>query len=297
MGLPMCCNLIRYGGHKVFVTSRTASKCERAIALGATFCDTPADLIQQNVHVIISIVGFPHETKDIVYGKNGILQGLDINTSVQQKRTPIFIDMSTGDPTLAKEIHTTFEKLGSYSFDAPVSGGDVGAENRALAVFVGGNNATVFQKLEPLIFQPITDVTKGGRIQYIGKSGEGHQAKIVNQIFIANTMIGMCEGIFYARKVGLPLPQTLNAIEKGAAGSWSLSNLAPRLLDNNYSPGFYVEHFVKDLSIALQDATRLNLHLPGLTLAHALYTELLQKGYGKLGTQALLKRYEFTHKE
>ena len=190
--------------------------------------------------------------------------------------------MTTSSPELARQISQASAAAGFDSLDAPVSGGDVGAKNGTLSIMVGGDETTL-KRVEPIL------QNLGTNIRFSGESGSGQRTKMANQILIAGTMIGVCEALLYAYRAGLDLEGVLASVSTGAAGSWSLSNYAPRILRGDFKPGFYVEHFVKDMGIALDDARKMNLALPGLALVHQLYVALMAQGGARKGTQALVQ--------
>ncbi|PAD92427.1 oxidoreductase [Shouchella clausii] len=275
MGKSMADNLLR-SGYRVHVYSRTKSKAEDLLNEGATWHDSPGELVTQ-CNVLISMVGYPKDVEEIYLGSDGIIQTANAGT--------IFIDMTTSSPNLSKQIEAEAKKQGCYSLDAPVSGGDIGARSGTLSIMVGGD-AQVFEKVEP-IFSAL-----GTNVVHQGPAGAGQHTKICNQIAIASTMMGVCESIKYAERSGLDPNTVLKSIESGSAGSWSLSNLGPRIISENFEPGFYVKHFIKDMGIAIQSAEEMGLKLYGLELAKALYSDLANKGEENSGTHALFKLYE-----
>ncbi len=271
MGQSMAGHLMK-AGFSLSVYSRTQSKAEGLIARGATWCNSPK-AVAENSDVIFAIVGFPKDVREVFLGEQGALAGADSGN--------ILVDMTTSEPSLAVEIYEAAKAKGVASVDAPVSGGDVGAKNAALSIMIGGDEETV-TALNPCW------AAMGKTIVHQGKAGAGQHTKMVNQTLIATGMIGVCEGLLYGYKAGLDLETVMKSVASGAAGSWSLSNLAPRIIDNNFDPGFFVEHFIKDMGIALAEAQRMNLSLPGLAMAHQLYIALKALGHGRDGTQALL---------
>ncbi|MEB5477985.1 NAD(P)-dependent oxidoreductase [Shouchella clausii] len=275
MGKSMAHNLLR-SGYRVHVYSRTKSKAEDLLNEGATWHDSPGELVTQ-CNVLISMVGYPKDVEEIYLGSDGIIQTANAGT--------IFIDMTTSSPNLSKQIEAEAKKQGCYSLDAPVSGGDIGARSGTLSIMVGGDSQ-VFEKVEP-IFSAL-----GTNVVHQGPAGAGQHTKICNQIAIASTMMGVCESIKYAERSGLDPNTVLKSIESGSAGSWSLSNLGPRIISENFEPGFYVKHFIKDMGIAIQSAEEMGLKLYGLELAKALYSDLANKGEENSGTHALFKLYE-----
>ena len=272
MGLSMCRHLIN-AGFSTSVFSRTRSKAEPLIRHGARWCDTPRDVASQS-DITFSIVGFPSDVSEVHLGNNGTLQGA--------AEGHVLVDMTTSRPALAEEISIAAAAKKVHAVDAPVSGGDVGAQNGTLSIMIGGD-ATIVEAL-----QPAWDAM-GKTVVYQGPAGSGQHTKMVNQTLIATGMIGVCEALLYAHQAGLDLETVLKSVSSGAAGSWSLSNLAPRIMANNFDPGFFVEHFIKDMGIAIDEANRMGLSLPGLALAHQLYIAVKAQGDGQLGTHALQK--------
>jgi 3-hydroxyisobutyrate dehydrogenase len=223
--------------------------------------------------VVFSIVGFPQEVRDVMLGAHGALSAL--------RPGGVLVDMTTSEPALAEEIARAAGEGGAAAIDAPVSGGDVGARNGTLSIMIGGDRPTV-ERLEPCW------KALGSKWVWHGAAGAGQHAKLVNQTLIGGNMVGVCEALLYAQRAGLNLDSVLESVSSGAAGSWSLSNLAPRMIRGDFAPGFYVEHFIKDMGIALAEAKRMNLKLPGLELAERLYEELAAQGHARSGTQALI---------
>jgi 3-hydroxyisobutyrate dehydrogenase len=270
MGSSMAGHLLK-AGFAVTVSSRTKSKAEALLSQGAKWADTPKAVAAAS-DVIFSIVGFPSDVRQVMLGPDGALAG--------SKSGNILVDMTTSEPALAVEIAQAAKSKGVHSVDAPVSGGDVGAKNATLSIMVGGEKDVV-EALAPCFN------AMGKTIVYQGAAGSGQHTKMVNQILIATNMIGVCEALLYGYKAGLDLPTVMQSVGSGAAGSWSLSNLGPRIMNNNFDPGFFVEHFIKDMGIALAEARQMGLSLPGLALAHQLYVAVKAQGYGRNGTHAL----------
>ena len=270
MGQSMCQHLID-AGYSMTVYSRTREKAESLLEAGAAWADSPRAVAEQS-DVVFAIVGYPKDVREVFIGETGILDGL--------ARGSVAVDMTTSEPQLAKLIASKALDRGSHAIDAPVSGGDVGAREARLSIMIGGDEQVV-QSLMPLW------KLMGKTIVRQGPAGSGQHAKMVNQIAIAGTMVGMCEALLYGHRAGLNLETVLESISSGAAGSWSLTNLAPRILGGDFEPGFFVEHFIKDLGIALKESERMGISLPGLSLAHHLYIATESRGYGKNGTQAL----------
>ncbi|MEH7463687.1 NAD(P)-dependent oxidoreductase [Bacillus thuringiensis] len=274
MGKSMVRHLLK-AGYTVYVYNRTKEKTADLIEEGAHWCDSPKE-IAKTVDVVMTMVGYPHDVEEVYFGANGIL--------THAKQGTITIDFTTSTPTLAKRIYEEGKSKGIYVLDAPVSGGDIGAKEGRLAIMIGGDEE-VYKACLPL-FELL-----GKNIMLQGKAGSGHHTKMCNQIAIASNMLGVCEALAYAKKAGLHPEKVLQSISTGAAGSWSLSNLAPRMLQGDFEPGFYVKHFMKDMNIALAEAEELGLSAPGLTLARELYEQLMQDGEENSGTQALYKQY------
>jgi 3-hydroxyisobutyrate dehydrogenase len=270
MGRSMCAHLLDQG-FTATVFSRTREKAATLFEKGATWADSPRAVAEQS-DVIFSIVGFPHDVRQVILGEHGALAGC--------KPGNILVDMTTSEPSLAQEIAAAGDAKGVHSVDAPVSGGDVGAREARLSIMIGGEREVV-DALMPCF------TTMGKTIVYQGDAGAGQHTKMVNQTLIASNMIGVCEALLYAYRAGLDLNTVMESVASGAAGSWSLSNLGPRIIAGNFDPGFFVEHFIKDMGIALSEAKRMGLALPGLALAHQLYIALQAQGHGRDGTHAL----------
>ena len=274
MGKSMAGHLLR-AGYQVLAYNRTKARAEELIQMGAVWQDTVAELAARS-DLIITIVGYPKDVEEVYLGKDGI---------INHARTGSYlVDMTTSAPALARKIYAEALAKGMYALDAPVSGGDIGAKEARLAIMVGGDTA-VFDALVP-IFNLL-----GKNVNLQGEAGAGQHTKMCNQIAIASNMIGVCEAMAYAIKAGLNPETVLKSIESGAAGSFSLTNLAPRMLANNFAPGFYVKHFIKDMTIALDSAHAMGLLTPGLELAKSLYDKLAEQGEENSGTQALFKLY------
>jgi 3-hydroxyisobutyrate dehydrogenase len=271
MGAPMFGHLLD-AGYKGYVFNRTRSKTKLLTERGAEWKDNPK-LIAESSDIVFTMVGFPSDVKKVYFGENGLLQGIS--------KGKVLIDMTTTSPSLAKEIYNAGRLKETSVLDAPVSGGDVGARNATLSIMVGGDKA-VFNNILPLL------KIMGKKIIHQGGAGAGQHTKMANQIIIASTMIGVCESMLYGYKAGLDPEVMLESIGGGAAACWTLENLAPRIIRNDLEPGFYIDHFIKDMGIALDEAKRMNLVLPGLQLANQLYMSLQAKNYGSKGTQALI---------
>jgi 3-hydroxyisobutyrate dehydrogenase len=271
MGASMCGHVVD-AGYAVTVHTRTRARAEPLLASGATWADTPAEVAAAS-DVVFGIVGFPADVRAVYLGASGVLAGASAGA--------VAVDMTTSEPSLAVEIHEAAKAQGVGAVDAPVSGGDVGARNATLSIMVGGDAEDV-ERVRPLF------EVMGKTIVHEGGPGAGQHTKMVNQILIATGMIGVCEALLYGYKAGLDLDKVLEAVAGGAAGSWSLSNYGPRMLAGNFEPGFVVEHFVKDMGIALSEARRMSLSLPGLALAQQLYVALVAQGRGRNGTHSLM---------
>jgi 3-hydroxyisobutyrate dehydrogenase len=270
MGSSMCGHLIDKG-YAMTVFNRSKSRAEPLIAKGAKWAGTPKQVAEAS-DIVFSIVGFPSDVRAVILGSDGALAGA--------KSGGILVDMTTSEPSLAREIAEAAEKKGVASVDAPVSGGDVGAKEARLSIMVGGTKEAVEAVM------PCFEVM-GKTIVYQGPAGSGQHTKMVNQILIASNMIGVCEALLYGYRSGLDLETVMKSVGPGAAGSWSLANLGPRIIANNFDPGFFVEHFIKDMTIALQESKRMGLAMPGLALAQQLYVALASQGHSRDGTHAL----------
>lgn len=275
MGRSMCGHLMAKGYHAT-IYSRTRDKAADLIAKGAAWASSPKEVAEKS-DVIFSIVGFPSDVREVILGAAGVLAGA--------KAGSVLVDMTTSEPSLAREIDTAARAKGVFSLDAPVSGGDIGARNAALSIMVGGE-ATVVEAVRPLF------ECMGKSIIHQGSIGAGQHTKMVNQILIAGNMVGVCESLMYAFRAGLDVEKVLQTVGGGAAGSWSLNNLGPRILKGDYEPGFFVEHFIKDMGIALAEAKAMGLVVPGLALVHQLYLAVQAQGMGRKGTQALILALE-----
>jgi 3-hydroxyisobutyrate dehydrogenase len=275
MGRWMCQHLITKG-YAATVYNRSRDKARPLLDAGAAWADTPKAVAERS-DVVFAIVGFPKDVREVFLGGQGALAGSRPGT--------VLVDMTTSEPSLAREIYDAAKARGVASVDAPVSGGDVGARNAALSIMVGGD-AEAVEAVRPLL------ECLGKTIVHQGPAGAGQHTKMVNQVLIATNMIGVCEALLYGYKAGLDLPTVLQSVGGGAAASWSLNNLGPRIIKRDFEPGFFVEHFLKDMGIALDEARRMNLALPGLALANQLYQAVKAQGYGHKGTQALMLALE-----
>lgn len=275
MGKSMAGHILN-GGYPLCVYTRTKEKAAELLDKGAIWAATPKEIAHQAKYVF-TIIGTPNDVEEVYLGENGLITNGKENT--------YFIDMTTSSPTLAQRLYEEGKKKGIHVLDAPVSGGDIGAKEARLAIMVGGDQKD-FDAVLPL-FQLM-----GKNIAYFGKGGSGQHTKMANQIAIAPTMIGVCESLIYAKKAGLNVQKVVDLISTGAAASFSLSSYAPRILKEDYSPGFFIKHFIKDMTIALNEAEKMNLDLPGLTLAKQMYEKLAKMGEENSGTQALYKYWQ-----
>jgi 3-hydroxyisobutyrate dehydrogenase len=275
MGSSMCGHLLTTG-YRVTVYSRTRSKAQPLLDRGAQWAESPRAVAAES-DVLFTMVGFPQDVRQVYFGTDGILSDAGAGT--------ILIDMTTTQPSLSRDIAAAASAKGLAAIDAPVSGGDVGARNASLSIMIGGNTTSV-QAVMPL-FELL-----GKKIVHQGGPGTGQQAKLCNQIVIAGTMVGVCESLLYGYKAGLDLNRMLESIRGGAAACWTLDNLAPRILQRNFDPGFFVEHFIKDMGLALEESKRMGLVLPGLTLVNQLYQTVQTLGHGRSGTHALILALE-----
>ncbi len=270
MGTSMCGHLIA-AGFSATVFNRSRDKAQSLLDKGAKWADSPKAVAEAS-DVVFSIVGFPSDVRAVILGPDGALAGCRAGS--------VLVDMTTSEPSLAVEIAEAAKKKNVHSVDAPVSGGDVGAREARLSIMIGGDKDVV-EALAPC-WQAM-----GKTIVHQGPAGAGQHTKMVNQTLIATGMIGVCEALLYGYRAGLDLNVVLQSVGSGAAGSWSLSNLGPRIIAGNFAPGFLVEHFIKDMGIALAESKRMGLAMPGLALAHQLYVALAAQGHGRDGTHAL----------
>ncbi len=275
MGVPMAGHLLAKD-YALTVFSRTRAKARELLRRGACWADSPARVVDAS-DVVFTMVGFPQDVSDVYLGQEGLVH--------QARAGMVFVDMTTAPPRLAGMIAEAATARGAHFLDAPVSGGDVGARKASLSIMVGGD-ARVVEGVRPLL------ESLGRTIIHQGATGAGQHAKLCNQITIAGTMIGVCESLLYGYRAGLDLEAMLQSIKGGAAACWTLDNLAPRILVRNFDPGFFVEHFVKDMGMALEESRRMGLVLPGLSLVHQLYLAVQAHGHGRSGTHALMVALE-----
>jgi 3-hydroxyisobutyrate dehydrogenase len=271
MGLSMCGHL-QAKGYPTTIYSRTKSRAQSLIDKGAAWADTPAAVAAAS-DVIFTIVGLPSDVREVYFGEKGLLSAA--------RKGAITVDMTTTEPSLSREIYDAAKAKGVSAIDAPVSGGDVGAKNATLSIMVGGDPDAVATVMP--LFQ-----TMGKNIVHQGGAGNGQHTKMCNQIVLAGTIIGVCESLLYGYKAGLDLDTMLSSITKGAAQCWILDNLAPKMVKRNFDPGFFVEHFEKDLGIVLDESQRMGISMPGLALVRQFYVALKSQGHGRLGYHALL---------
>ena len=270
MGRSMCGHLLA-AGHEVKVHTRTKASAESVVAAGARWCDTPGEVARDS-EFVFTIVGYPSDVRAVYLERGGLVE--------QAAPGSVLVDMTTSEPALAEEIFTAARTRGVTALDAPVSGGDLGARGASLAIMVGGEQEA-FERTMPL-FEKM-----GKNIRLMGGPGAGQHTKMSNQILIAGTMIGVVESLLYAVKSGLNVDEVIDVIGSGAAGSWSINNLGRRIAKDDYDPGFFIKHFVKDMGIALAEAKRMKIALPGLALAEQLYVAAMAQGLENMGTQAL----------
>lgn len=278
MGRSMCGHLLS-AGHEVKVYTRTKASAESIIAAGAQWCDTPGE-VARNSEFVFTIVGFPADVRSVYLDEGGLVDCAAPGT--------VLVDMTTSEPALAVEIHRAATARGLAALDAPVSGGDLGAKNAALAIMVGGEQEP-FDRAVPL-FEKM-----GKNIRLMGGPGAGQHTKMSNQILIAGTMVGVVESLLYAVKSGLDVDAVIDVIGSGAAGSWSINNLGRKIAKDDYDPGFFIKHFVKDMGIALAEARKMGIALPGLALVEQLYVAAMAQGLENMGTQGLFVALKYVN--
>lgn len=275
MGLSMCGHLMAKG-YPMTIYSRTKSRAQALLDRGAVWADTPGAVAERS-DIIFTIVGLPTDVREVYQQKGGILDSA--------RSGSITVDMTTTEPSLAREIYEAARAKGVSAIDAPVSGGDVGARNATLSIMVGGDKEAV-DRVMPM-FEAM-----GKNIVHQGGPGNGQHTKMCNQIVLAGTIIGVCESLLYGYKAGLDLDTMLSSIAKGAAQCWILDNLAPKMVKRNFDPGFFVEHFEKDLGIVLDESRRMGIAMPGLALVRQFYVALKSQGHARLGYHSLLLALE-----
>lgn len=272
MGSSMIRHLLN-AGYPVHVYNRTKSRADAVVSEGAKWCDTPADVTAQ-ADIVITIVGYPTDVEETYFGETGIFSQADDHH--------ILIDMTTSTPTLAEKIYAFGKEKGIATLDAPVSGGDKGAQNGTLTTMVGGDEETFDAAKQVLsVFS--------SKVMLQGPAGSGQHTKMANQIMVAGTMTGMTELLVYSKAAGLDLERVIEQVGSGSAANWSLTNYGPRILKQDYTAGFFVKHFVKDLKIALDEAEKMGIDLPATRQAALLYEQLAGKDFADDGTQALVK--------
>ncbi|HDR14833.1 MAG TPA: NAD(P)-dependent oxidoreductase [Desulfobacteraceae bacterium] len=262
---------VQAAGHQVYVYNRSRGKAAGLIEKGAAWCESPAEVASVS-DAVFSIVGFPADVEEVYFGPGGVFSSSNGCRTV--------VDMTTTRPSLAIRIAEAARERGIEALDAPVSGGDIGARDGTLVIMVGGVRETM-ERLMP-VFECM-----GSRITFMGGPGAGQHTKMCNQILVSGTMISVCESLLYAARVGLDQQAVIDVVGKGAAGSWSINNLGPRIVKGDFSSGFFIEHFIKDMGIALDEAEAMGLSLPGLALVKQLYVAVKAQGHGRSATQAL----------
>ena len=275
MGEAMAGHLLK-AGHDLYVYNRTKSKADRLVEAGAVWCKDVKS-IATTCDVIFTIIGIPADVEKVYLGEDGLVN--------HARAHSILVDMTTSTPDLAKRIYEAGKVKGLQCLDAPVTGGDVGAKNGTLTIMVGGEKETYDEIL------PILELM-GQTIVYMGAAGSGQHTKMANQIAIAGAAIGMVEALAYSKGAGLDLETVLKAVTSGSAASWQLSNMAPRIIKDDFNPGFFIKHFIKDMRIACSESKAMNVDLPGLELVLSLYEECQKRELENCGTQARYKLYE-----
>ena len=276
MGESMAGHLLD-AGHELFVYNRTVSKTDGLVKRGATLLKEVKDA-PLNADVIFSMVGYPKDVEEVYLGENGLIK--------TAKEGQVFVDMTTSSPTLAKKISEEFAKVGATALDLPVTGGDIGAKNGTLSIMAGGDKKVFEETVLPLV------KNFGKNITYFGEAGKGQYTKLANQIAIATTMISVAESFKFAKEVGLDLDDFFNIVSTGSGGSFSMTSYGPRILKGDFKPGFFIHHFIKDMRLALEECTKMNIKLPGLETAYEVYNELEEEVRNTNGTQAISKWYK-----
>lgn len=274
MGDGMVKNLLKKG-HQVTVYTRTKAKAQGVLDQGAVWADSAAQCVQ-GAQAVITIVGYPKDVEQVYFGPQGILENAP--------KGAVLVDMTTTSPKLSQKIYQAAKEKGLAALDAPVSGGDAGAQAGTLAIMVGGDK-DAFDKMTP-VFEAM-----GQNIRYEGGPGCGQHAKMANQIAIAGTLAGVCEALTYARKAGLDQSLLIDTIKTGAAGSWQLTGNGTKIVAGDYAPGFYIKHFIKDMKLADEESLDRGVRLPVLEMVLGMFEQLAQAGYGDEGTQALIRKY------
>lgn len=275
MGESMAGHLLD-AGHELYIYNRTVSKTENLVKRGAKLLTEIKDA-PLNADVVFTMVGYPKDVEGVYLGNDGLI--------TTAKEGQVFVDMTTSSPTIAKKISEEFAKVGANALDLPVTGGDIGAKNGTLSIMVGGDKKVYEEKVLPLVKH------LGKNITYFGEAGKGQYAKLANQIAIATTMISVAESFKFAKEVGLDLEDFFKTVSTGSGGSFSMTSYGPRILKNDFKPGFFVHHFIKDMRLALEECEKMNITLPGLEAAYKLYNELEEEVRNTNGTQAISKWY------
>ena len=275
MGESMAGHLMD-AGHELFVYNRTKSKTDNLVSRGATLLNEVKDA-PEFADVVFTIVGYPKDVEEVYLGENGLI--------TTAKKGQVFIDMTTSSPTLAEKISNEFLKVGAYALDLPVTGGDVGARNATLSIMAGGDKKVFEEVVLPLV------ENLGKNITYFGEAGKGQYTKLANQIAIATTMISVAESFKFAKEVGLDLDSFFKTVSTGSGGSFSMTSYGPRILNEDFKPGFFTHHFIKDMKLALEECEKMNIKLPGLETAYKIYNELEEEVRNTNGTQAISKWY------
>ena len=276
MGESMAGHLID-AGHKLFVYNRTKSKTDNLVSRGATLLNEVKDA-PKFADVVFTIVGYPKDVEEVYLGENGLI--------TTAKKGQVFVDMTTSSPTLAEKISNEFLKVGAYALDLPVTGGDVGARNATLSIMAGGDKKVFEEVVLPLV------ENLGKNITYFGEAGKGQYTKLANQIAIATTMISVAESFKFAKEVGLDLDSFFKTVSTGSGGSFSMTSYGPRILNEDFKPGFFTHHFIKDMKLALEECEKMDIKLPGLETAYKIYNELEEEIRNTNGTQAISKWYK-----
>ncbi|MGX7111904.1 NAD(P)-dependent oxidoreductase [Gemella cuniculi] len=276
MGESMAGHLLD-AGHELFVYNRTKSKTENLVKRGAKVLNEIKEA-PLNADITFSMVGYPSDVEEVYLGENGLIR--------TAKKGQIFVDMSTSSPTLAKTISEEFSKIGAYALDLPVTGGDIGAKNGTLSIMAGGDKEIFEKNVLPLVNH------LGKNITYFGEAGKGQYAKLANQIAIATTMISVAESFKFTKEVGLNIDDFFKIVSTGSGGSFSMTSYGPRILKEDFKPGFFIHHFIKDMRLALEECEKMNIRLPGLEVAYKLYNELEEEIRNTNGTQAISKWYK-----
>ena len=276
MGESMAGHLMD-AGHELFVYNRTKSKTDNLVSRGATLLNEVKDA-PKFADVVFTIVGYPKDVEEVYLGENGLI--------TTAKKGQVFVDMTTSSPTLAEKISNEFLKVGAYALDLPVTGGDVGARNATLSIMAGGDKKVFEEVVLPLV------ENLGKNITYFGEAGKGQYTKLANQIAIATTMISVAESFKFAKEVGLDLDSFFKTVSTGSGGSFSMTSYGPRILNEDFKPGFFTHHFIKDMKLALEECEKMNIKLPGLETAYKIYNELEEEVRNTNGTQAISKWYK-----